>query len=184
MNLRDDFHFVVAIDFGTTYTGYAYSTRHEFHTNPLNINLMTWNAGSSLSPKAPTCVLFKPDKTFHSFGYQAEDRYNELAMDGEHREWFFFRRFKMHLYQTHIDRNQMLTTEDGKKMPAIKVISSVLSHLKNHSMKIIKDSVMEFRETDIRWVVTVPAIWTDPAKQMMREAAEMVKALEKLIIIK
>ena len=26
----------------------------------------------------------------------------------------------------------------------------------------------------VRWVLTVPAIWNDPAKQLMREAAEMV----------
>ena len=28
---------------------------------------------------------------------------------------------------------------------------------------------------DIQWVLTVPAIWNDPAKQFMREAAQKVK---------
>lgn len=28
---------------------------------------------------------------------------------------------------------------------------------------------------DVRWVVTVPAIWKQPAKQFMREAAYQVK---------
>lgn len=32
------------------------------------------------------------------------------------------------------------------------------------------------QECDIRWVVTVPAIWKQPARQLMREAAYEVKA--------
>ncbi|OWF47855.1 Heat shock 70 kDa protein 12A [Mizuhopecten yessoensis] len=35
-----------------------------------------------------------------------------------------------------------------------------------------KNRAVDVPESEIRWVVTVPAIWTDPAKQMMREAAE------------
>ncbi|XP_033725847.1 heat shock 70 kDa protein 12B-like [Pecten maximus] len=174
MNLKDKYLLVAAIDFGTTYTGYAYSSRHEFNTDPLKINLMTWNAGSAglVSLKSSTCVLFKPDETFHSFGYEAEDQYNELAMDDDHKDWFFFRRFKMELYTDHVDRNKMLQTEDGKKMSAIKVISAVISYLKSHLTKTVKDSAIDISDKDIRWVVTVPAIWSDPAKQMMREAAE------------
>ncbi|XP_033724910.1 heat shock 70 kDa protein 12B-like [Pecten maximus] len=135
---------------------------------------MTWNAGSGgvVSLKSSTCVLFKPDETFHSFGYEAEDHYNDLAMDDDHKGWFFFRRFKMDLYTDHVDRNKMLQTEDGKKMSAIKVISAVISYLKSHLTKTVKDSAFDISDGDIRWVVTVPAIWSDPAKQMMREAAE------------
>jgi hypothetical protein len=32
-------------------------------------------------------------------------------------------------------------------------------------------------ETDIHWVLTVPAIWKDNAKQFMREAAQQVFVL-------
>ena len=31
------------------------------------------------------------------------------------------------------------------------------------------------KEENIRWVLTVPAIWSDPAKQFMTEAAAPVK---------
>ena len=30
------------------------------------------------------------------------------------------------------------------------------------------------KETNLRWVLTVPAIWSDPAKQFMIEAAALV----------
>lgn len=32
----------------------------------------------------------------------------------------------------------------------------------------------EFDNSDVRWVITVPAIWKMPAKQFMREAAYKV----------
>lgn len=33
----------------------------------------------------------------------------------------------------------------------------------------------EFDNNDVRWVITVPAIWKMPAKQFMREAAYKVQ---------
>lgn len=35
----------------------------------------------------------------------------------------------------------------------------------------------EFDNNDVRWVITVPAIWKMPAKQFMREAAYKVGRL-------
>lgn len=35
----------------------------------------------------------------------------------------------------------------------------------------------EFDNNDVRWVITVPAIWKMPAKQFMREAAYKVSWL-------
>lgn len=34
----------------------------------------------------------------------------------------------------------------------------------------------EFENSDVRWVITVPAIWKQPAKQFMRQAAYQVSA--------
>lgn len=33
----------------------------------------------------------------------------------------------------------------------------------------------EFENSDVRWVITVPAIWKQPAKQFMRQAAYQVR---------
>lgn len=43
----------------------------------------------------------------------------------------------------------------------------VIKHASNH--------VCNLNEGDFLWVITVPAIWKDAAKQFMREAAEKVK---------
>lgn len=91
---------VAAIDFGTTYSGYAFSTRHEFEQDPLRVIASNWMTGSrvSISLKTSSCILFRPDRHFHSFGFDAEDKYVDLTMDNEHHSWFFFKRFKMMLY--------------------------------------------------------------------------------------
>jgi hypothetical protein len=49
--------------------------------------------------KAPTTVLIQPDgHTLEAFGYEAEDRYAELAEEGKHKVYFYFERFKMILF--------------------------------------------------------------------------------------
>lgn len=54
------------------------------------------------------------------------------------------------------------------------VFSEMIRYFKNHLMTECKSQKTGITEEDILFVITVPAIWTDPAKQFMREAAEMV----------
>lgn len=92
---------VAAIDIGTTFSGYAFSFVHQYMKDPLKISINSWTAGSGavVSLKTSTCVLFDPKGEFHSFGYDAEDNYSELALDDNHHDWYYFRRFKMTLYK-------------------------------------------------------------------------------------
>jgi len=98
-----------AIDFGTTFSGYAYS----FKNDPMKIQTNAgWNAGSEklISYKAPTCVLLNPSKEFNSFGFDAENKYVDLANDKEHSAWLLFRRFKMILHNNEVLQFLKLTT--------------------------------------------------------------------------
>lgn len=91
---------VAAIDFGTTYSGYAFSFKEDHKTNPLQISInQKWTAASRciVSLKTPTCILFNKDEEFEAFGYAAEDNYSELALDDLHGDYYYFRRFKMSL---------------------------------------------------------------------------------------
>ena len=96
---------VAAFDIGTTYSGYAFS----FRDDPLKvITNESWVAGSErlASLKTPTCLLLKPDGTFHSFGFEAENKYSLLSEDGKHHGWRFFRRFKMMLHNNKVHVKQ------------------------------------------------------------------------------
>ena len=98
----DHYSLVCAIDFGTTFSGYSYSPIVEYEYDPLNISVPNWDAPSSvqISYKTPTTLLLDKDKNFVAFGYEAENKYAELAEDEENDEYFYIRRFKMLLYDT------------------------------------------------------------------------------------
>ncbi|XP_048762075.1 heat shock 70 kDa protein 12A-like isoform X2 [Ostrea edulis] len=181
---------IAAIDFGSTYSGYAFSFKDDFQINPLKIYTNNWSAEQSggISYKAPTTVLLKPDQTFHSFGYDAEDKYATLTEADEHEGWYYFSRFKMKLMNaldisrdqsgsdrlfTELKRDMEIDDIDGKKMSFMTIIAHAIRYLKEHLLKQLKEkNVLDAITVDgIFWVITVPAIWTDSAKQFTREAA-------------
>ncbi|XP_060576629.1 heat shock 70 kDa protein 12A-like [Ruditapes philippinarum] len=169
---NQDYLLVAAIDFGTAYSGWAFSTRTDHSKDPLKVCANTWGAGNLMSLKTSTCVLFDQNKKFHSFGFEAEDAYSDLALDNKHGDYFFFRRFKMKLFdKLHLRRKFMLEDEMGRRMSAMDVFSDCIKYLKNHLTQKCLQQLPDTCDSDIRWVLTVPAIWNDTSKQFMREAA-------------
>lgn len=162
---------VAAFDFGTTYSGYAFS----FRDNPDKIQTNSvWSAASGqlLSLKTPTCILLKPDKTFHSFGFAAEDKYAELATNDEQHGWLFFRHFKMLLHNNkELCRETTIEDISGTKMKAMTIFALSIRYLRDHLLEELKKQRGSIEETDIFYVLTIPAIWDDSAKQFMRETA-------------
>ncbi|XP_053399071.1 heat shock 70 kDa protein 12A-like [Mercenaria mercenaria] len=165
---------VAAIDFGTTYSGYAFSFHGDFNEDPLKIITNNWLVGATkaVSLKTPSCILFDPDRNFHSFGFEAEDEYADLAADEKHYEWFYFKRFKMLLYeQKKLTRDIKLKDDKGLTLPAMTVFSEGIRYLKDHLIRTCEEKDVGLRFEEVHWVITVPAIWDDSAKQFMREAA-------------
>lgn len=98
---------VGAIDFGTTFSGYAFSTKHHFLTDPKNIgniSIKHWvdPISAMMYYKTSTCILFTKEKIFDKFGFEAEAKYLDLILDNDHDNWYFFRRFKMSLYKIQV----------------------------------------------------------------------------------
>lgn len=93
---------VTAIDIGTTHSGYAYSFRSDWTCVLTN----EWKDQELMaSLKVPTALLLNPDKSFNSFGYNAEKTYADIATDGDDdgrslKEYYFFHRFKKMLKAT------------------------------------------------------------------------------------
>lgn len=165
---------VAAIDFGTTYSGYALSFRQDFLDDPLKIVTNQWQCGAGRAPslKTSSCILFQPDQTFDSFGFEAEDKYAELAMEEKHFDWFYFKRFKMLLYHNKdLSRQTLLKDDKGLEMPAMKVFTECIRYLKDQLVQTCEDRSYGLHADEIHFVITVPAIWNDTAKQFMREAA-------------
>lgn len=173
----EDYLLVAAIDFGTTYSGYAFSMRDEFQKDPLKIHTnQAWNAGSKqlVSLKTPTCLLLNSEKKLEAFGYEAENKYAELYMDDKHRDYYFFHRFKMTLHNTKKLTKEMLIEDiTGKSALAMDVFALSIQALMDHLLTLLETRGTGIDKKEIQWVLTVPAIWTDGAKQFMRRSAEM-----------
>lgn len=178
---------VAAIDFGTTYSGYAFSFSEDYEKDPTKVYAQTkWVAGSAalMSLKTPTILLLNPDKSFKAFGYEAENEYTQLAEDGEHEDYYYFRRFKMMLYNAKgLKRDTEIADGFGHKMPALDVFAISIQYLKDHLMESLHNKIHGIEDNDIRWVLTVPAIWNDGSKQFMREAAEMAGIKRENLVI-
>jgi molecular chaperone DnaK (HSP70) len=76
-------------------------------------------------------------------------------------------------------RHDTIEDETGKKLTAIQVFSLAIENLMKDVLDTLNNQVdSRIYVSDIHWVLTVPAIWNDAAKQFMREAAQKVLLLE------
>ena len=67
----------------------------------------------------------------------------------------------------------------GKEVEAITVFSLSIRALKEHLEQLLDTRGTTISPEEIEWVLTVPAIWSDSAKQFMRIAA--IKVLMTLL---
>ena len=75
------------------------------------------------------------------------------------------------LTQKGLTRKKRVKDMNGKKMLAMTIFSMAINYMRNHVMDLLKQQVTDIEQSDIMFVLTVPAIWNDAAKQFMREAA-------------
>ncbi|PWA27155.1 hypothetical protein CCH79_00011613 [Gambusia affinis] len=103
------FSVVIAIDFGTTSSGYAFS----FTQDSEAIHMMKrWEGGDPgvANQKSPTCLLLTPDLRFHSFGFAARDFYHDLDPE-EAQHWLYFDKFKMKIHSTSAQVDHLVQPE-------------------------------------------------------------------------
>lgn len=96
---------MVALDVGTTHAGIAWSLCSDFEKYPLRITSLQWptNVGASQTAyKTPSVLLVKSNGEFVAFCYDAEEKYSELANDDAHYGYYFFKDFKMALYENEV----------------------------------------------------------------------------------
>ncbi|XP_052761148.1 heat shock 70 kDa protein 12A-like isoform X2 [Mya arenaria] len=156
---------VAAIDFGTTNTGYGYYMRA--NKGPVSSRDIV------MEQQVSTTLLLSPQKKFVAFGDAAEDAYKKLTLKNEHRDHYYFRHFKMDLHHKPLLTHDMkIVDASGKSMVAMTVFELSIKHVKKKVLERMELNMGDkIIESDVMWVLTVPAIWRDSAKQFMREAA-------------
>lgn len=164
---------VVAIDFGTTFSGFAFAFNNKEGEKSIHMN-KEWGSDQGYSTmKTPTCLLLNPDQSFNSFGYEAKDKFADLEEE-EARQYFYFDCFKMILHNNEsLNMNTTVEAANGKHIRALDVFKYSIKYLYTRALEVIKERTgdEDFGGNDVQWVLTVPAIWKPAAKQFMREAA-------------
>mmetsp|Transcript_47375 Transcript_47375/g.34671 ORF Transcript_47375/g.34671 Transcript_47375/m.34671 type:complete len:99 (+) Transcript_47375:304-600(+) len=73
----------------------------------------------------------------------------------------------MHLLHLH----ECAVSVDGREMSLMVVISESLRFIAEKALKKLEEQVGKIVKAKIRWVLTVPALWSEEHKQFMRKAA-------------
>jgi len=74
-----------------------------------------------------------------------------------------------------LSRETMIKAANGRAHPALDVFTHALRYFRQHALQELGDQAStSLVDGDVRWVITVPAIWKSPARQFMRLAAVQV----------
>ena len=65
----------------------------------------------------------------------------------------------------------------GKSVTAMKVFGTSIRSLMNHLFLDFTEQGFDVEPEDIRWVLTVPAIWSDAVQTFMRKSANFVNTI-------
>merc|ERR1712154_544671 len=139
-------------------------------------------------------ILLNEEGKCVAFGIDASDVYSQLDANTQ-QKWLLFERFKMALYEDLNINNNLKQDDDekavqdidgaqkinikkelvamnGKTYPSEKVFVEALKYLKSEAQKYFRKlRVGKPKDSEIQWILTVPAIWNDYAKNQMREWA-------------
>eukprot|EP01083_Nonionella_stella_P013584 38221_1 len=176
----------IAIDFGTDGVGLAYAYHNEIFVHS------KWSSkkyGDQIKPK--TLILLDKEDEILAFGLDAKFTY--MAVASQRNEWNLFERFKMSLYETpkaydqqievieehkqnkpqknkqKIKLKETLTATNGHKVSTEKVFIAAFKHLESEALKFLKKKkIKDIDNSEIQWIITVPAIWNDTAKYKMK----------------
>lgn len=152
---------IVAIDFGTSGTTYAFA----FSDAKDDIICAKWN---SPGEKNKTEIILDENYEIIKFGDDCQDYLGNLR--SPEKVYYHFTDIKMKLYE---NETTICARNNNKVNLNIEiVISKILKIIKEEALTHIK-LIKSIEESDILWKVTVPAIWNNKSKEIMKKAAEL-----------
>lgn len=113
----------VAIDFGTTYSGFGFAEANVLGESGIQV-FRGWGRGQGFSfYKTPTCVLLSPDGNFNKFGHAAVEAYAKHLAKGDNKDFIYFERFKLVLYNTKVSTLFMFFFSSKLQSPCVPLFS-------------------------------------------------------------
>ncbi|KAG0269748.1 hypothetical protein DFQ27_002164 [Actinomortierella ambigua] len=151
---------IMAIDWGTTFSSMAYAYQQDGEVHEVS----SWPKQTHNYPKVPTMNLYGPgSKEILEWGYPAK-----LAITKPH--------FKNHVllskYKLHLDESAGPHPPLPNGLTVVDAIADYLRLFHSHvAQSVLVGFGSSFEQRHIQYCLSVPAMWTDTAKAMMRQAA-------------
>ena len=152
----------VGIDFGSAGSGYSFSFCNEdkiYHSEIF---------GAKTDCKVPTEIVLNDYGGELCFGEGCTKYLKDNGLKSGH----LFKHIKMNLYSKNKKDTFIKSVNTGRSFSLVNVIQKVLESLKNSAIKQIRGSRPGINESNIKWTVTVPAIWEERQKDIMMEACK------------
>ena len=159
---------IAGIDFGTAGIGYAFS----FNNNKGQIFLSELD-GQSADKKVPSEIILDTNmKDVLAFGAKCK----KYILTHEKKTYEYFKNIKMNLYK----KKYFIKSTNGNGHDIEYIITKILEEVSKHVFSKIKDSYDDsIKKEDIKWVVSIPAIWEEKSKQIMINASEKAGLINK-----
>ncbi|KAG0367020.1 hypothetical protein BGX24_003440 [Mortierella sp. AD032] len=156
-----DYPIVVAIEFGTTFSACAYAYDQDDEV----ITITSWPKQSIQYSKTPTLNLYRkddPENKLVAWGWRA--KMEALKPSARHHTLLY-------RYRLHLDENQQSSPLDVD-ISVLEAISHYLDAFHEYVVgEILRGFAKNFQRDYFRYYLTVPAMWSDRAKNVMRQAA-------------
>ena len=159
---------IACIDFGTSGTDYCFALN-----TPGNIDLIYCGLPGTegTNCKSPTEIIIDDKFNTIKFGVYCKDHISQIKENE-----YYFKNIKMHLYE---NKTEIKPENSQDKFPILIIISKILTEVKKEALKKIQCYNKNIKDEDIKWVVTVPAIWSNINKQIMIEASLNAELIQK-----
>lgn len=174
---------VVAIDFGTTRSAWAYKVSGQANDRVLvKIPGGALNSPSATTKTETVALIGGSGRgDLLAFGPEALESY---ANSDHPKDQGLFRWFKIALCETtgKTAVNSVMTRSTaGHNVPLIGVMRASLVYFKDDVLAFLSSTAgRTIRAEDVSWVLTVPAIYDDFSKQFMRQAAHEAGMIDRV----
>ena len=153
---------IACIDFGTSGTDYCFAFNQPGRFDPIHCGLPGTEGKSS---KSPSEIIIDQEYKTIKFGVGCKEYISSSQLKNTE---YYFSNIKMHLYQ---NLREIQPQNSESNFPIGIIISKILTEVKEEAIHKIQNYDSVIQNKDIKWVVTIPAIWSDVSKQIMIEAS-------------
>jgi molecular chaperone DnaK (HSP70) len=164
------FEYVIALDFGTTFSAVAFSRISRRYDDDIRV-MSDWPRRRDEKPcvKTLTGLYYKRTELGHlecaSWGYSARAEYMYHRHSGQ---GIYLTKFKLLLKKDLNDPD--LARSIPAPLTATGIITDYLRLIGEHALSVVRNHVGDavFSKDSVQWCVTVPSIWDENAKQQMK----------------